>query len=415
MSSNKKIENESETSSIDAETMKKIEEQKKETKVKKTDDKKKTAKKDDTTKKTVKKKVAAKKVKKEEEIVEKVEEKKTTSKKKEEEVKKEESMSNNDVSDSEGEPELPKISEEQLEEAKKELEKLQSDELNDEEEEKDDSDSYVVDNLEKNEDDSLERTVFVKGLNYDLRENDLKNFFGKIGTITRLEMPMKNDGTRNNGYCFVQFKNAKDTKMCMKMDQTEFGERNITVQKATSTKNNMGFIYTVFVKNLPFSATKEDLREQFEKFGRIHDISVPQDAENEGRNKGFAFVEFKDEPAAEKAVKANITIKKRKVFMSMGDKNGPRKRQMEAKRERNNKFGNNERRNNYDNKKSFDNKKPFQKEHRMSKKIKFSDEEEKPARKENFNNRKTKFNDDKSDKVKKVKSNKIKFADSAEE
>jgi RNA recognition motif-containing protein len=47
----------------------------------------------------------------------------------------------------------------------------------------------------------------------------------------------------------------------------------------------------VFVGNLNFDTTADELRELFSQAGRVVDVAVPPDR-NTGRPRGFAFVEF---------------------------------------------------------------------------------------------------------------------------
>lgn len=54
--------------------------------------------------------------------------------------------------------------------------------------------------------------------------------------------------------------------------------------------------YVVFVGNLPYTATKEEIMEHFKKVGDIVDIRVPTDKDSK-KPKGFAYVELKNEPA----------------------------------------------------------------------------------------------------------------------
>jgi len=49
----------------------------------------------------------------------------------------------------------------------------------------------------------------------------------------------------------------------------------------------------LYVGNLPFSATADDLREAFSKFGTVTSASVASDRET-GRSRGFGFVEMAD-------------------------------------------------------------------------------------------------------------------------
>lgn len=58
----------------------------------------------------------------------------------------------------------------------------------------------------------------------------------------------------------------------------------------------------LFVGNLPYQATEDDLRTHFSQVGEPTQIVRPLDRET-GRARGFAFVEYADRPAAEEAIK----------------------------------------------------------------------------------------------------------------
>ena len=49
----------------------------------------------------------------------------------------------------------------------------------------------------------------------------------------------------------------------------------------------------IFVGNLPFNATADDLREVFEKYGSVARAQVIANRDT-GQSKGFGFVEMKD-------------------------------------------------------------------------------------------------------------------------
>lgn len=59
----------------------------------------------------------------------------------------------------------------------------------------------------------------------------------------------------------------------------------------------------LFIGNLPFSMTEEDLRALCEPFGEIVDCSLVIDRFSQ-RSKGFGFVEFKEKEAADAAIAA---------------------------------------------------------------------------------------------------------------
>lgn len=59
---------------------------------------------------------------------------------------------------------------------------------------------------------------------------------------------------------------------------------------------------SIYVGNLAFSATEEDVREMFEAHGAVHSVKLISDRDT-GRPRGFGFVEM-DQADAESAIKA---------------------------------------------------------------------------------------------------------------
>lgn len=57
----------------------------------------------------------------------------------------------------------------------------------------------------------------------------------------------------------------------------------------------------IYVGNLAFSATDDDIRNAFEQFGDVSAVNIIMDRET-GRSRGFAFVEMSDADAAKEAI-----------------------------------------------------------------------------------------------------------------
>jgi len=58
----------------------------------------------------------------------------------------------------------------------------------------------------------------------------------------------------------------------------------------------------LYVGNLDYGVTNEELNELFSQFGKVVSAEVISDRYS-GRSKGFAFVQMEDEAGAEKAIK----------------------------------------------------------------------------------------------------------------
>lgn len=57
----------------------------------------------------------------------------------------------------------------------------------------------------------------------------------------------------------------------------------------------------LYVGNVPFGATEEELQDIFEKVGSVTSVKVIRDRDT-GRSKGFAFVEMESENTAQDAL-----------------------------------------------------------------------------------------------------------------
>ena len=52
----------------------------------------------------------------------------------------------------------------------------------------------------------------------------------------------------------------------------------------------------IYVGNLPFQVTEDEIRQLFGRHGAVHAVDIITDRES-GRPRGFGFVEMDDEPA----------------------------------------------------------------------------------------------------------------------
>ncbi len=63
----------------------------------------------------------------------------------------------------------------------------------------------------------------------------------------------------------------------------------------------------IYVGNLSFNATEDEIRDAFAQYGEVSSVNIIQDRET-GRSRGFAFVEMPDGEQAKEAIeKVNLT------------------------------------------------------------------------------------------------------------
>jgi RNA recognition motif-containing protein len=65
----------------------------------------------------------------------------------------------------------------------------------------------------------------------------------------------------------------------------------------------VSLVTNIYVGNLAFAATDEDLRSAFEQFGDVTSVNIIMDRET-GRSRGFAFVEMSNSEQANEAIES---------------------------------------------------------------------------------------------------------------
>ncbi|KAG2343892.1 RNA-binding domain-containing protein [Suillus weaverae] len=165
-------------------------------------------------------------------------------------------------------------------------------------------------------------TLFVKNLAFSTTAERLMQVFRGLSGFSFARVQTKPDPKRptvpgaeaprlSMGYGFVGFKTAEDAKKAMKSMQgfildghslhvkfawrgTEDEPKDNTAAKSGSTK--------MIVKNVPFEATKKDIRELFSAHGHLKSVRLPKKFDS--RSRGFAFLEFLTRHEAENAYAA---------------------------------------------------------------------------------------------------------------
>ncbi|KAH3871801.1 hypothetical protein DPMN_035016 [Dreissena polymorpha] len=167
------------------------------------------------------------------------------------------------------------------------------------------------------------KTLFVKNLVEDITEEEIRAFF-EGETITEIRLPKKYNGT-SKGFGYVVFENDEAAEKMMKEKQgAELkGEKiflDYTNEKSQhsqgSKSKEFGPSKVLFVRNLSFQVTEDELKEIFEgsKACRI----PPNEY---GQSKGFGFVEFESVEDAEKAKaeKDGLEIQGREVQLAFAN------------------------------------------------------------------------------------------------
>lgn len=146
--------------------------------------------------------------------------------------------------------------------------------------------------------------VFVGGLNWDAREEDLQDLFGDCGHVENVKLLMTPEG-RSRGAGFVMFDSDAAVERALALDGSEHMGRRIKVNKSSEKpppRRTAGDPNTVFLGNLSYQTNEDDIRDFFKSCGQVKDVRIAKD-HMDGRPKGFAHVEFMSSDDVNQALK----------------------------------------------------------------------------------------------------------------
>ncbi|KAJ7771764.1 hypothetical protein B0H16DRAFT_1451806 [Mycena metata] len=161
-------------------------------------------------------------------------------------------------------------------------------------------------------------TLFVKNLSFATTTERLNEVFGNLPSFSfaRVQMkpdPKRPDGKLSMGYGFVGFKDALGAQKAVKSMQSfvldghalhvKFAGRGVEEpEKGKGAASAKSRTTKMIVKNVPFEATKKDIRELFSSHGHLKSVRLPKKFDS--RTRGFAFLDFVSRHEAENAYAA---------------------------------------------------------------------------------------------------------------
>ncbi|KAJ7540572.1 hypothetical protein O6H91_10G022100 [Diphasiastrum complanatum] len=182
--------------------------------------------------------------------------------------------------------------------------------------------------------------VFIKNLDESIDNKALYDTFIAFGNILSCKVAMQ-DG-KSKGYGFVHFDTDEAANLAIeKVNGMLLEGKKVYVgkflRKSERSENGAGTKFTnLFVKNLDQDITEETLREKFLVFGKITNLVIMKD--DNDNSKGFGFINFEDSDDAKKAVDAmnGSQLGSKTVYVGRAQKKAEReqilKRQFEEKR-----------------------------------------------------------------------------------
>jgi len=151
-------------------------------------------------------------------------------------------------------------------------------------------------------------TVFVGNLPFETTDEELRDLFSTCGSVELVSIPINKETGQPRGFAFVDLASKEEVQTAIdSLAGSEFGGRSLRVNTSLpkdeakkQTKKTDEGAQKVYVGNMPFDATREDVEELFSKYGNVRDVYLPMNRET-NQPRGFAFVTL-DEEQVEQAI-----------------------------------------------------------------------------------------------------------------
>jgi len=192
--------------------------------------------------------------------------------------------------------------------------------------------------------------IFIKNLDASIDNKALHDTFSAFGNILSCKVAVDEEGL-SKGYGFVHFETNEAADNAIKRvngmllnGKKVFVGHHVPRKERQSKAEELRANFTnVFVKNLEPSVTTDELRELFEKYGKVTSAAVS--ADENGASKGFGFVNFDHHDDAARAVDElnDSELRERKLYVGRAQKKSEREEELrrqyeQAKLEKLNRF-----------------------------------------------------------------------------
>ncbi|KAL1801435.1 hypothetical protein ACET3X_001777 [Alternaria dauci] len=177
--------------------------------------------------------------------------------------------------------------------------------------------------------------VFIKNLDHAIDNKALHDTFAAFGNILSCKVAQDELGN-SKGYGFVHYETAEAANNAIKHvngmllnEKKVFVGHHIPKKERMSKFEEMKANFTnIYVKNIDLEVSDEDFRELFEKHGDITSASIARD--EQGKSRGFGFVNYIKHEAASAAVEAlnDTDFRGQKLYVGRAQKKHEREEEL---------------------------------------------------------------------------------------
>jgi len=173
--------------------------------------------------------------------------------------------------------------------------------------------------------------IFIKNLDEAIDNKALHDTFAAFGNVLSCKVATDEQG-RSRGYGYVHYETAEAAETAIKAvngmllnDKKVYVGHHVTRRDRQSKLEEIRSQFTnLYVKNIDPDASQDELVELFKRYGTVTSAVIQID--DEGRSKGFGFVNFETHDQAQAAVEGlhDIELRGKKLFVSRAQKKAER-------------------------------------------------------------------------------------------
>lgn len=177
--------------------------------------------------------------------------------------------------------------------------------------------------------------IFIKNLDEAIDNKALHDTFAAFGNVLSCKVATDEQG-RSKGYGFVHYETAEAADNAIKAvngmllnDKKVYVGHHISRKERQSKLDEMRSQFTnLYIKNLDTEVTQEEFEALFQKYGNV--TSAVINVDEEGKSKGFGFVNYETHEEAQKAVDElhDTEIKGKKLFVARAQKKAEREEEL---------------------------------------------------------------------------------------
>ena len=153
------------------------------------------------------------------------------------------------------------------------------------------------------------RTLFINNLPFDVEKEQIKETFCDFGKILDIRIIYNPHTQKPRGYGYVEFEDENSIDKIINSDKNfEINGRKITISKSISVEKLRNAVkYVIHISNLNFKVKEKDIEELISK-----EINIENDLkkiflckDEDGKFKGYGFIEFNNKESFDKILKLN--------------------------------------------------------------------------------------------------------------